>query len=88
MDIKVIKDRILVHKEDAVQKGSFVVDSYNTETQYKGKVLQVGRGTKDESMEVKIGDTVIFHKNGCYRIEVEDEEYYVLTQSQVIAILN
>lgn len=91
-EIKVIKDKILVKRidktEEQKQTKMFVVTENNQISQYEGTVLKIGTGVKDDPMEVNVGDTVIFHKNGSYKIDVESEEYYVISQSQVIAILN
>ncbi len=53
----------------------------------KGEVIAVGDGTKDEKMVLKAGNTVLFGKYSGTEIEVGDEKYLIMRQSDVLAIL-
>ena len=57
----------------------------------KGEVLAVGSGEiiegKKVPLEVKVGDEIIFSKYAGTEIELDDEEYLILRQSDVLAIL-
>ncbi len=53
----------------------------------KGEVVAVGEGTKDEKMVLKAGDTVLFGKYAGTEIEVGDEKYLIMRQSDVLAVL-
>ena len=53
----------------------------------KGEVVAVGEGTKDEKMVLKAGDTVLFGKYAGTEIEVGEEKYLIMRQSDVLAIL-
>lgn len=88
MEIIVIKDKILVEKSETPNRiGDVLLPVGFTDNQCQGKVIKVGTGTVDEPMMVLIGDEIIFHKSGLYEIKIEESKYYVLTQSQVLAIL-
>ena len=53
----------------------------------KGKVVAVGDGTKDEKMVLKAGDEVLYGKYAGTEIEIDDEKYLIMRQSDVLAIL-
>ena len=53
----------------------------------KGEVVAVGEGIKDEKMVLKAGDTVLFGKYAGTEIEVGDEKYLIMRQSDVLAVL-
>ncbi len=51
------------------------------------EIVAVGPGTEDEKMEVKAGDTVIFSQYAGTEIKYQGEEYTILTQRDVLAIV-
>lgn len=91
-----LADRIVVlphKKEEAASiSGIIIPDSANKEKPMKGKVMAVGPGRYDDGdllpMGVKVGQTVLFSKYGYDEVKVDGTEYYILPESQVLAILN
>ena len=53
----------------------------------KGKVLAVGNGTKDEPMQLKAGDTVLYGKYAGTEIEFEGIKYLMMRQNDVLAVI-
>ena len=51
------------------------------------EVVAVGPGTKDEPMELKVGDKVVFPKYGGTEVKYNGEEYTILHQSDILAII-
>ena len=51
------------------------------------EVVAVGPGTKDEDMEVKVGDKVVFSKYAGTEIKFEGEEYSIMDQSGILAVV-
>ena len=51
------------------------------------EVVAVGPGTKDEPMELKVGDKVIFSKYGGTEIKYEGEEYTIMHQNEILATI-
>ena len=51
------------------------------------EVLAVGNGTKDEEMVLKKGDTVLYGKYSGTEIELDNEKYLIMRQSDVLAVL-
>ena len=54
---------------------------------FKGEVVAVGNGTKDDEMVLKNGDTVLYGKYAGTEIELEGEKYLIMRQSDVLAII-
>lgn len=87
--IKPLADRVLIEPTEAEAKtsgGIFIPDSAQEKPQ-KGKVIAVGTGTKDVEMEVKVGDTVLYGKYSGTEINVDNKDYLIMRQSDIIAIL-
>ncbi len=87
--IKPLADRVLIEPTEAEAKtsgGIFIPDSAQEKPQ-KGKVIAVGAGTKDVKMEVKVGDTVLYGKYSGTEINVDNKDYLIMRQSDIIAIL-
>lgn len=87
--IKPLADRVLIEPTEAEAKtsgGIFIPDSAQEKPQ-KGKVIAVGPGTKDVKMEVKVGDIVLYGKYSGTEINVDNKDYLIMRQSDIIAIL-
>lgn len=50
-------------------------------------MLAVGNGTKDEAMEVAVGNTVLYGKYAGTELEWEGEKYLIMRQSDILAII-
>ena len=89
MNIKPLADRVLIEPtpaEETTLAGIIIPDSAK-EKPLKGKVLAVGNGTKDEPMQLSVGDEVLYGKYAGTEIELEGEKYLMMRQSDVLAIL-
>lgn len=93
MSIKPLGDRIVIKvlKEEEKTKGGIVLPDTAKEKPQKGEVIAVGSGEiidgKKVPLEVKVGDKVIFSKYAGTEVKLDDEEYLILRQSDVLAIL-
>jgi len=95
MNIKPISDHILIEpikEEEKTKTGILLPDSAEKEKPEQGKVIAVGPGKKDESgkavpLEVKSGDRVLFTKYGPTEIKVEDKDYLIAKEEDILAIL-
>ena len=89
MNIKPLADRVLVKPANAEEKTSsgIIIPDSAKEKPLKGEVLAVGNGTKDENMEVKKGDTVLYGKYAGTEIELDGEKYLIMRQSDILAII-
>ena len=93
--LKPLGDRIIVKATSAeeVTKGGIVLPDTAQEKPQEGEVIAVGPGKVLDSgkmmpMDVKVGDKIIFAKYGGTEVKVGDEEYIILRQDDVLAILD
>lgn len=89
MSIKPLADRVLVEPKEAETKtagGLYIPDNAKEKPQ-EGKVIAVGSGKKDEPMEVKAGDTVLYGKYAGTEINVGGKSYMIMRQSDILAII-
>ena len=87
--IKPLADRVLVEPKEAETKtasGLYIPDTGKEKPQ-EGKVIAVGPGKKDEPMEVKVGDEVLYGKYAGTEVTVEGKKYLIVKQSDILAIL-
>lgn len=92
--LKPLGDRVVVKRieEEAKTKGGIVLPDTAKEKPQKGKVIAVGSGrTLDNgtkvALEVKEGDTVVFAKYGGTEIEIDGEEYIILSERDLLAVM-
>ena len=87
--IQPLADRVLIEPKEAETKtasGIFIPDTAKEKPQ-QGTVIAVGPGKKDEPMEVKVGDVVLFGKYAGTEVAVEEKKYLIVKQSDILAIL-
>lgn len=87
--IKPLADRVLVEPKEAETKtasGLYIPDTAKEKPQ-EGKVIAAGPGKKDEPMEVKVGDEVIYGKYAGTEVTIEGKKYLIVKQSDILAIL-
>jgi chaperonin GroES len=89
MNIKPLADRVLVEPKEAETKtasGLFIPDNAKEKPQ-EGTVLAVGPGKKDEPMEVKVGDTVLYGKYAGTEVHADGKSYIIMRQSDILATI-
>jgi chaperonin GroES len=94
MNLKPLTDHLIVKpiKEETTKSG-IVLPETGKERPEKGEVVAVGpgrildNGTKLE-MTLKVGDRIMFKKYAPDEIKIDGEEYLILSESEVIAIIN
>ncbi|MBR4265471.1 MAG: co-chaperone GroES [Bacteroidales bacterium] len=90
MNIKPLGTRVVVKVQEAETKtksGIYIPDSAKEKPQ-RGEVVAVGNGTKDEAMELKAGDVVLYGKYAGTTIELDGVEYLIMNQSDIMAIVS
>lgn len=89
-------DRVLVKPEaEESQKtasGIYIPETSQKEKPERGEVVAVGEGKRNENgqlipMRVKVGDTIMFSKYGFDEVKIEDEEFYIVTESSILAVI-
>jgi chaperonin GroES len=89
MKIQPLADRVLVKPAPAEEKtvGGIIIPESAKEKPLKGEVIACGGGTKDETMVVKPGDTVLYGKYAGQELEFEGQKYLMMRQSDLLAVL-
>jgi chaperonin GroES len=72
--------------EETTASGIIIPDTAKEKPQ-KGTVVAVGDGKKDEPMTVKVGDTVLYGKYSGTELSLENEEYMIMRESDILAVL-
>ena len=95
MKIKPLSDHILIEpikEEEKTKTGILLPETAEKEKPEEGKVIAVGPGRKTASgkiipLDVKEGDKVLFTKYGPNEIKVDDKEYLIAKEEDILAIL-
>ena len=94
MKIRPLHDRILVKRleEQETKRGGIIIPDTAKEKPQEGKVVAVGNGKvgddgKKIPLDVKAGDRILFGKYSGSEVKIEDEEYLILREEDVLAIL-
>jgi chaperonin GroES len=89
-----LHDRILVERleEKEVKKGGIIIPDTAKEKPQEAKVIAVGNGkVTDEGkkipLDVKVGDKILFGKYSGSEVKLDDKEYLILREEDVLAIL-
>lgn len=94
MAIQPLGDRVLIKPLEAQEKtkGGIVLPDTAKEKPQEGKVVAVGKGRVSEEgklapLEVKVGDKVLYGKYSGTEISVEGEEYLIVKEEDILAIV-
>lgn len=94
MKIRPLHDRIVVDRldEEDTSKGGIVIPSTAKEKPSRGKVIAVGTGKpldngQVRSLEVKVGEQVLFGKYAGTEVKVGDNEYVVMREDDVMGVI-
>jgi chaperonin GroES len=94
MKIRPLHDRILVERleEKEVKKGGIIIPDTAKEKPQEAKVIAVGNGKVGEDgkkipLDVKAGDKILFGKYSGSEVKIDDKEYLILREEDVLAIL-
>ena len=94
MKIRPLHDRILVKRQEEkeTKKGGIIIPDSAKEKPQEGKVIAVGNGkVSDEGkkipLDVKAGDKILFGKYSGSEVKIDDEEYLIMREEDVLAII-
>lgn len=87
--IRPLGDRVVIRRLEAEEKtkSGIVLTGTAKERPQEAEVIAVGPGTKDIDMEVKVGDKVLYAKYTGTEVKVDGEEFIILKQEDVLAIV-
>ena len=94
MTVRPLNDRVLIKRieEGETVKGGIIIPDSAKEKSQEGEVIAVGAGKMLETgalaaMEVKNGDRILFGKYSGTEIKIEDQDYLILREDEIIGIL-
>ena len=89
VNIKPLADRVLVQPMEAESKtaSGLIIPDTAKEKPQKGTVVAAGPGTKDEEMQVKVGDLVLYGKYSGSELNVDGTDYLMMRQSDILAVI-
>ena len=93
MNLKPLGDRVVLKQlvAEETTKSGIVLPGQNKEQPQQAEVVAVGPGGvvdgKEVKMEVKVGDQVIYSKYSGTEVKLDDEEYIIVKQSDILAII-
>ena len=97
LSLKPLGDRVVVlpsekEGEKRLASGIIIPETVDKEKPMKGEVIAVGVGKYEDGkrvpLQVKVGDTVLFSKYGYDEAKINGQEYYILSESSILAVLN
>ena len=89
LNIKPLADRVLVEPIEAETKtaSGIIIPDNAKEKPQKGKIMAVGKGTKDHPMTVKVGDLVLYGKYSGTELKLEGKDYLIMSEKDILAIV-
>ena len=94
MKIRPLHDRVLVERleEQEVKKGGIIIPDTAKEKPQEGRVIAAGNGKVTEvgkkiPLDVKSGDKILFGKYSGSEVKLDDKEYLIMREEDVLAIL-
>ena len=87
--IKPLGDRVVIKRLEAEEttKSGIIVTGTAKERPQEAEVVAVGPGTNEVKMEVKIGDKVLYAKYTGTEVKVDGEEFIIVKQEDILAIV-
>ena len=90
-----LHDRVASKPMDQEEKtlGGIIIPDTAKEKPMQGKVIAVGKGTKDKDgnlipLDVKVGDKVLYGKWGGTEVKVNGQEFIIMKESDIMGIIN
>ncbi|MEE9516342.1 MAG: co-chaperone GroES [Candidatus Adiutricales bacterium] len=94
MKMRPLQDRVLVKREEEEEQtvGGIIIPDTAKEKPQQGTIIAVGKGkvldngTKIE-LDVKVGDKILFSKYAATDIKLEDEEYLIMREDDILGVI-
>ena len=95
-NLRPLNDHVIVEavagKEEATRAGIILPDTVDKEKPEQGKIVATGPGKLLENgsyaaMSVKVGDTVLFKKYSADEIKIDNKEFLVLSEGDILAVI-
>ncbi len=94
MNIRPLQDRVIVKRmeEERTSSGGIVIPDSATEKPIRGEVIAVGPGKVQDNgkklpVDLKVGDTVLFGKYSGTEVKIDEEEYLVMREDDILGVI-
>lgn len=94
MKLRPLQDRILVKRVEEAEKtkGGIIIPDSAKEKPAEGEVVAVGAGKVSDDgkkipLEIKKGDRILFSKYGGTEVNIEDEEFLIMREDDVLGVV-
>ena len=94
MHFRPLGDRVLVRRieEEEKTKGGIIIPDTATEKPQEGEIIAAGPGARNDDgqvtpLDVKVGDRILFGKYSGSDIKLDNEEYMIMREDEVLGIL-
>ncbi len=94
MKVRPLGDRVLVKPLEVKEKkkGGIIIPDTAKEKPQEGKVIAVGKGKITEQgktlpLDVKVGDRILFGKYSGNEIKIDDEDYLIVREEDILGII-
>jgi len=94
LNIRPLRDRLIVRRADEAEqtKGGIIIPDSAKEKPQEAEVVAIGTGRVDENgkvvpLDLKVGDRVLFSKYSGTEIKIKEEDYLILQESDVQAVV-
>ncbi|PYU02489.1 MAG: co-chaperone GroES [Acidobacteria bacterium] len=90
MNITPLHDRVLVRRleEKETAKGGIIIPDTAKEKPHEGEVMTIGAGKIEKGkripLDVRVGDRILFGKFTGSEIEIDDQEYLILREEEIL----
>lgn len=95
MKFQPLHDRVLVERHNLEQKtpGGIIIPDTAKEKPSEGTVVAVGKGIKNDNgtitpLDIKVGDKILFGKWGGNEVKLDNKEYLIMKESDILGIIN
>ena len=93
MNVRPLHDRIVIKRieEKETIKGGIIIPDSAKEKPQEGEVIAVGKGKREKgeliALDVKVGDRILFGKYSGTEIKLDNEEYLIIREDEVLGVL-
>jgi chaperonin GroES len=95
MNVRPLHDRLIVQRleEEEQRVGGIIIPDSAKEKPQQGRVIAAGNGKTTEEgkrlpLDVKAGDTILFGKYSGQEIKLDGEEYLIMREEEVLAVID
>ena len=89
VNFKPLADRVLVEPAAAEEKtaSGIIIPDTAKEKPQQGTIVAIGTGKKDEPINVKVGDQVLYGKYSGTEVTIEGSDYLIMKESDIYGVI-